>query len=398
MLLSAEDRQDAVAQLAAFGYPDDPEAVRRVALAIFHAKRTLAAEMRRRADGVWSEDTTLPTFPAPPNGARSPAAGRCSFEELVLAWGRDQGHRTEQPGRSRAYYDRLRTIRRLAEFLGRDDASAVKLEEAFRWKQSMQDRGLKAATIRNDLSEMSAVWRFGLANGMLTGTNPFQGILPPKARTLAREDKSYTDEQAAMLLLDAQKREGWRRWLPWLLCFTGARLNEICQSDKKDIAQVDGVWAFRIHDEGPGRSLKNADSRRTIPLHPILITEGFLGYLEGLSPTSALLPDLSKDRQFGLRGTIASKSLGYWVRTQMKITDPDISPAHSWRHWFITACRKVAMPQEIRSAITGHSGKVDESAGYGTHMGSLIRVLGAHMPNVKPPPGIEAKDTTHPDQ
>ena len=29
-----------------------------------------------------------------------------------------------------------------------------------------------------------------------------------------------------------------------------------------------GVPVIRIHDEGDGRTVKNADSRRTVPLHP----------------------------------------------------------------------------------------------------------------------------------
>ena len=43
------------------------------------------------------------------------------------------------------------------------------------------------------------------------------------------------------------------------------------------------------------------------------------------------------------------------------------------------------MPGEIRSAITGHSGKVDESAGYGDGMRSLVVVMGEHLAKVRCP-------------
>ena len=43
------------------------------------------------------------------------------------------------------------------------------------------------------------------------------------------------------------------------------------------------------------------------------------------------------------------------------------------------------MPLEVRSAITGHSAKMDESAGYGDGMTTFIRVLAAHISKVRCP-------------
>ncbi len=43
------------------------------------------------------------------------------------------------------------------------------------------------------------------------------------------------------------------------------------------------------------------------------------------------------------------------------------------------------MPLEVRSAITGHSGKVDESAAYGDGMKALVVVMAEWMAKVQPP-------------
>jgi site-specific recombinase XerC len=79
----------------------------------------------------------------------------------------------------RPLYDRWRTMERLSAFLGHRRADAVTKTDAVRWKEDMQKRGLHAASIRNDVSEMSAIWRWGMINGKLhCDANPFQGISP----------------------------------------------------------------------------------------------------------------------------------------------------------------------------------------------------------------------------
>ena len=77
--------------------------------------------------------------------------------------------------------------------------------------------------------------------------------------------------------------------------------------------------------------------------------------------------------------------MGRWLRSDLGIRDPLISPHHSWRHRFIGACRRVVMPLEVRSAITGHSAKMDESAGYGDSMETFVQVVAGYMARVPCP-------------
>ncbi len=97
-----------------------------------------------------------------------------------------------------------------------------------------------------------------------------------------------------------------------------------------------------------------------------------------------LFPDIRPDKTFGLRGVTASKRVGRWLRA-LGMTDPRISPSHSWRHWFIGACRRTVMHVEVRSALTGHSARLDESAGYGDGMKTLVQVLSEAIAKVRPP-------------
>lgn len=61
-----------------------------------------------------------------------------------------------------------------------------------------------------------------------------------------------------------------------------------------------------------------------------------------------------------------------WIRS-LGLVDPRISPNHSWRHWFVGACRGASMHVEVRS----NSARLDESAGYGDGMRTFIQVLAA---------------------
>jgi site-specific recombinase XerC len=126
-----------------------------------------------------------------------------SFDDLLKGWARDHGFDLDARPIARAAYDRQRTLERLASFLGHRDAIKVAKPDAVRWKEEMQARGLAAATIRNDLSEMSAVWRWSIRNGKLE-VNPFEGVAPPKEKGKKRQRRAFTEAEAVTILTAAR--------------------------------------------------------------------------------------------------------------------------------------------------------------------------------------------------
>ena len=321
----------------------------------------------------------------PSEPLRAGAGAGCTMDRLIEGWAADRGWRLDMKPVPRALYDRLRTLERLAGFLEHRDAHRVDREAVARWKAEIQSRGTGASSIRNDFSEMSAVWKHGIAHG-LVAENPFAGLSPPKAKKRKREVRPFTREEAAKILQAARSERGVLRWLPWVCACTGARLGEVCQSVKEDVLMVQGIRCLRIHDEGDeGRSLKNEESRRTVPLHPALVAEGWLEYVDALPPGSPLFPDVKPDGLFGSRAVTAGKRVARWLKDKVGIADARISPNHSWRHYFIDRCRETVMPIEVRSALTGHAGRVDESAGYGDGMRSFVAVMAEHLARVLSP-------------
>ena len=77
-------------------------------------------------------------------------------------------------------------------------------------------------------------------------------------------------------------------WVPILGCLTGCRLEEICMMRTKDIIKINGVWVYRIREEGEygeeETKVKNAYSERDVPLHSVLVnTLGFVRYVKHIT-------------------------------------------------------------------------------------------------------------------
>jgi integrase len=129
-------------------------------------------------------------------------------------------------------------------------------------------------------------------------------------------------------------------------------VSEISQLRVEDVVQLEGFWCVRFAPEAG--SLKNSNSERAVPLHPSLISQGFLEFVKQVG-SGPLYFDTKPDR-FGSRGGRATKVLSSWVRS-LGLTDPRLSPSHSWRHRLRTLGRRHGLATDILDAITGHQRK-----------------------------------------
>lgn len=392
-----KDLDEARQVLLGKGIAASEATVEALAVALWEAKLHLSDLMMRRAQGDYSEDSFSRTIPAlPPSmvavGPSVPDAPVVTLDDIVRGWARHNGHDPDADPVSRAVYDRRGTATRLKAFLGHDLVGRITKADAVRWKEALQLKGRKPSSVGNDISEMSALWKWAIAHAKAE-LNPFAGILPTaKARRKKAKQRRFSDSEVVHILSAARLEVGALRWLPWVLAATGARVSEIAQSSKQDIIEREGFPCVRLHAD-PGdaaqgdaqRSLKNEGSERTIPLHPRLIEEGFLDYVAALPANSSLWPDIKVDKLFGSRGTLAQRHVRVWLREKLKITDPRISPNHSWRHWFIDAARQSGMDIELRHAITGHADGDNESHRYGDGFKAMPRALADAMAAIRFP-------------
>lgn len=329
--------------------------------ALVSAQIRFAQTLHRRALGDYSPDPYTATVPplerpqAPPKPASKAPGKSQTFASLLTAWAAER----KPPERTR--YEWKRMIGRLAEHVGHDDPERVTKADVVGFKDALLQDGKSGKTVFNHLAAVRALYGWALKNERVK-INPASGVGIAAKDVPAERRRPYSDTDARLLLTTARQEKGGRRWVPWLLAFTGARMDEVCQALTTDIRQEAGVWYLDINADDPGKSLKNPGSARKVPLHARVLAEGFLEYVRTLPP-GPLFPDVKPDR-FGKRSGTFTKVYGRWARS-LGITDPRLV-AHSWRHRFKDQCRAAGIEKALHDALTGHmSGDVGDGYGLG---------------------------------
>ena len=143
-------------------------------------------------------------------------------------------------------------------------------------------------------------------------------------------------------------------WLPLMALYTGARIEELAQLLVEDIHHEQGLGSYlNITDEAEHGKLKNAASRRRIPLHSTLLDCGFLEYAESVRDRKFLFPALKPNPRQKLGGYFSNFFSGY-LRKRVRITDKR-KVFHSFRHTFKDICRSVGIDEAVHDALTGHT-------------------------------------------
>ncbi|MEP6502143.1 MAG: site-specific integrase [Betaproteobacteria bacterium] len=161
------------------------------------------------------------------------------------------------------------------------------------------------------------------------------------------------------------------RWLPVLGPFAAARLEEFCQMKYEDVIHdKDNGWYFRIHGK-----LKNAASKRNVPVHPRLIELGFIDYVKSIE-SGPLFPALKTGAANKFSATYST-----WfgrVLDGLGITD-DTKVYHSFRHNFAEECKVKGevVQTETREAILGHRKKAGIKERYGKALHPLEPMVAA---------------------
>ncbi|WGS01085.1 hypothetical protein MTX26_09795 [Bradyrhizobium sp. ISRA443] len=149
-----------------------------------------------------------------------------------------------------------------------------------------------------------------------------------------------------------------RRWVPWLCCYSGARVNEITQLRASDVKLIDGIPCIRITPEA---GTVKTSRERTVLLHPHLLEQGFLAFARKKRGNAPLFYSLERQRKVDRKNpTYASvgNKLAEWVRG-LGIKDSTVAPNLGWRHRFKMVARTVRMDPEVRDAIQGHAPRTE---------------------------------------
>lgn len=239
--------------------------------------------------------------------------------------------------------------------------------------------GIKSQTIANKIINVNAFINYAVSQGYVSENHLTSKI---KYAKYANAKKTPRVDYRTEELYNLFYKSNWytteleknfnefpsRIWIPLILLFNGFRLNEAAQLYLNQVVKREGVWMFKIAIENEEQRLKNAESKRTIPIHPKLLELGFLNYYNQQLQTGRkrLFEDLyfTKDKGYGQAFSKVftnEKFRAQWLETEtiQKIKDDIIMlDVHSFRHTFSSYLKGVT-EVDTREALMGH--KISDS-------------------------------------
>ena len=243
-------------------------------------------------------------------------------------------------------------------------------------------KAVTAVTVNNRLRKLSAFMNWCKTNGYIQD-NPLTGL---KMMTGSAKEARLSFEQrdlTALLDLNALKTEArkhpWRYWIPLLGRYTGARLEELCQLCTDDFVEQQGILCIRIDDSSGDKKLKNASSRRMLPVHPLLVELGLLRHVESTraSEIHRLFPELEPVR--GKLGHAPSKWFGRY-KAKRGIDDSK-KTFHSFRHTLIDDLRDAGVQDSLIKRIVGHEDSAVTFGVYGSR--TPLKAMQEALINIK---------------
>ncbi|HEV7340133.1 MAG TPA: tyrosine-type recombinase/integrase [Sphingopyxis sp.] len=221
----------------------------------------------------------------------------------------------------------------------------------------------------------------GLFHDKVKGKNPRPPFTTPVLNTILRSPLF-----AGFLADGAEHEPGnhhaddWRKWIPLVCMFTGARIGEIAQLRIGDVRQQHGVWfIFIAHDGDAKQSTKSGESR-TAAVHAKLEAIGFIKFVErhreraGGDDGAQLFPELKPNN----RGQIGAEPSRWWrdYLTAIRVKQGrDGIGAHSFRHELSDRLREEALLLDNEIAVClGHSVK-STTGGYGKIRQGTVAML-----------------------
>ncbi len=187
----------------------------------------------------------------------------------------------------------------------------------------------------------------------------------------------FQPEQVRALLELAGNRWGAQSdttWWVWLMAYSGLRPEEAAQVARANVIKQNGIWSLLI-DDLEQRKIKNAQSLRIIPIHPILIDRGFLDFAKAEQTVNGLVFDSFEYDDKGGRSNNPSRRLKRLINM---LGIKGSGSAHRFRATFIDAIRNAQLSYAIEIGLVGHGDKnrVHGRYGEGVSLKTVASVIG----------------------
>lgn len=278
------------------------------------------------------------------------------YRELHALWVK------ASPGRRQTTVDDYwLVLKSFADATGGKALADLGRKDVIAFRDRLLERSLSATTAAHRIGILKTLFNVGIEYELLS-VNPAAQVKTARSRGKARLPFG-ADDLARIFhsplytggpLPQAGGREA-AYWLPLLALFTGARVEELAQLLVKDVRHVPELGHYlNISDEAEHAKLKNAASRRRVPVHRALVACGFIDYVQQVKRSHFLFPHLKPDPR-GKLGGYFSNFFSRYLRRCVRIASKR-KVFHSFRHTFKEVCRKVGIEEAVHDALTGHAG------------------------------------------
>lgn len=275
------------------------------------------------------------------------------LQALIPTWKRVSPRLTDKVVKRMGLY-----VRRFHDVVGKLHPKQVTRAHMLRFRDKMEETQSRVNAIKH-LEAMHALFGAAVKVGEL-GENPAHNV-----KVLSKADRQKAGKQPfqphhVRAIFAAMKKESADfQLLVKILAYHGLRSGEAAQLRPEDVTVSMGVPVLRIH--GEHGSVKNAASRRDVPLHPKIRKE-----VEAYAKAAkgewlfASFPVWQAGRAAWFH-----RYASLWLRNEAGIKDPNLT-MHSFRHMFRTLAREVEMPEAVSRALMGHTLGEGEHGKYGT--------------------------------
>jgi len=195
------------------------------------------------------------------------AYSRASFEEYALAWIDSYGGRTVRglSDSTRSQYRRSMELYALP-FFHRYRVSEIEPPDVRRFVKSLEDRGMRAPSIRKNVAPLKALFATAVEDGEIR-SNPTVSVRIGAQRAHEDEPKAKAMTREELRTVLAALPDEWRPFFTFL-AHTGLRISEalgLTWADM-DLGVSPQVHVRRQLCRGSLQALKSSHSRRSIPL------------------------------------------------------------------------------------------------------------------------------------
>ncbi|WP_170976307.1 DUF6538 domain-containing protein [Rhizobium sp. FKL33] len=302
------------------------------------------------SEPAWAQRIPAYEGPKPARSTTSAAPLKLTLEAIVDEEERRGQDKTalmaSRRGKAIATIKKYRRIvQEFSTFRKSELAATVAVSEVMRWMEALHKAGASRTTIRDKANTIRAVTQWGQrqTSGQLYPDGfPLEDLAVPDRDAVDSRSRTYSLDQAATILKAARGETlPERRWVPWLMAYSGMRVGEAAQLTKEDFVEVEGHWFAHVRSEGE-RTTKTHKSRK-VPIHSAVVKEGLIVFVQAAAP-GPLFPKRTQ------------ANLYEWI-TETVLADVDHVPpaSHAFRHLFEDLCRRHRVDPEASHYIAGRA-------------------------------------------